>query len=117
MSERIAATASIINQTAYQTSKAFYQASQKKPTEVTPPVEQTPNTDTSDATLNYNAIPATQDIHALSSFSAKLAQLDQELKQLHLARAQAELDTEKNVLHFKILRLERQRHEFLKKSP
>lgn len=113
LSERIAATASLINQTAYQTSKALYQSTQKNPVRSTAPLAPP-------ATVNPMPEPElsndnTTDL-ADSVFGAKLAQFEQELKELHLARSQTELETEKNVLHFKILQLERQRREFIQKN-
>lgn len=68
---------------------------------------------------NSGAAPTTNtgaSTEQMNPFSTELWQLDHDLRTLKSEYEKAPSDTEKNVIHFKILRLERKRREYLNRG-
>lgn len=117
LTQRLAATSKLVNQTAYEAGKILYG--------VSPPEQPKSSTSEQLNTLrkpetNSKAIlepaPSAQTAHKkseVSHFDQGLININEELKALRLAKEKAYTDVESNAILFKILRLERERRKLL----
>lgn len=115
LAERITVTTSLINQAAYRTAKRLYGIQTPAAAEPsTTPIATNPDIMTSEPI--YSDELETVKMPELDPLSKELIRLDDILKGLRHDYALAATEVEKNAIHFKILRIERQRNEYLKNN-
>lgn len=116
----ITTTTSFINKSAFKVGAFIYGGTNKTP-KADPPLEPTsptaatepfigPPRPESETRLNHT--PTAHDKQE-DEFTKGLMTLEYELKTLRTAHSKAQDDVERNALRFKILRLERKRHEYI----
>lgn len=111
LTERITTTTSFFHQAAYNTAKRLYGIRSPAPKHGATIPTETPTLN-SEPIYSNEAITQSPELNLLSK---ELIQLDETLKKLRFDYEQAVTEVDKNAIHFKILRLERQRQEFLSK--
>lgn len=125
LAQRLAATSKLVNQTAYKAGQFLYGTTE--PTHKEPSLAQTQHaTETASpeapAPASHHTPDATEDVEIaiqpsikeeVDYFTKGLMQLNEELKALRIAKELAHTDVESHAIHFKILRLERERQKYL----
>lgn len=122
LAQGLVATSNLVNQTAYKAGQFLYGTAANQPKnnlEKTKPLPLPELISTPSAEFETTAIPKPSKPHISNDevdyFTKGLMQLNEELKALRLTQEKAETDVERNAVHFKILRLERTRREYLAK--
>ena len=118
--QRVAATSNLMNQTAYKAGQFLYGTHTADPAPKSNPDPIAPDTKTA-PDMAPSSMPKpvgsdrTQREQEVDYFTKGLMKLNEDLKALRIAKELAHTDVERNAIHFKILRLERERRNYLAK--
>lgn len=123
LSNRIAATASLLNKTAFQTSKYLFELKHSSTSTSTPSTEHLvelittaeKSEDQSPIAVSSVEKAPTQQSALFDEYTFRLLELNEQIKELRLKLREAFIEEEKNALYFKILRLERQHQDIVLK--
>lgn len=125
LAQRLAATSKLVNQTAYKAGQFLYGTTEsthkEPPITKTQPISEIESQQTSVSAPDLASdLAKTEEDTAQPSlkkevdyFTKGLMQLNEELKALRIAKELAHTDVESHAIHFKILRLERERQKYL----
>lgn len=120
LAQRLAATSKLVNHTAYKAGQFFYGA--VEPTHKETSLSSAPTNSESDLISSNSVSNIASEVEdkaqsiqkkEVDPFTKGLMQLNEELKVLRIAKELAQTDVESHAIHFKILRLERERHNYL----
>lgn len=119
--QRVAATSKLVNQTAFKAGQFLYgtHSAEAPAKPKSPPLPVNPHiTLESVSPPEQNATDSNrlQREQEVDYFTKGLMKLNEDLKALRIAKELAHTDVERNAIHFKILRLERERREYLAKQ-
>lgn len=119
--QRVAATSKLVNQTAFKAGQFLYgthsaEAPAKPESAPLPVNPHTPLESVSPPEQNATDSNRLQREQEVDYFTKGLMKLNEDLKALRIAKELAHTDVERNAIHFKILRLERERREYLAKQ-
>ena len=112
--QRIAATSKLVNQTAFKAGQILY-GTHTADTSSKADLQSMPIHSQSSHTRAPTASQPVQHEQKVDYVTTELIKLNEDLKALRIAKELAPTDVERNAIHFKILRLERERRDFLAK--
>lgn len=112
--QRIAATSKLVNQTAFKAGQILYGTHAADTSSKAAP-QSMPTHSQSSHTIAPTASQPAQHEQKVDYATTELIKLNEDLKALRIAKELAPTDEQRNAIHFKILRLERERRDFLAK--
>ncbi len=115
LAQRLAATSNLMNQTAYKAGQYLYGVTSTEESKSSSFTDQLSKPEPTIEIAPDQPSPAVQTTkqEEVDYFTKGLMQINEELKALRLAKEKAETDVESHAIHFKILRLERERRNYL----
>lgn len=122
LAERIAAATILINKTAYKAGQALYgiephnqnNTAKKSAVNAAKHTSAAPKASAAEPTTIPETLPPEPPKITVDTFTQGLMRIDAELKRLRHDYQRASTEMDRNAIHFKILRLERKRREYLK---